>query len=186
MPAWAGTASRRTRVSVMHSDRVPSSRPTTGLLPRLDRTPLLALALIVLVTLATRLLVFPINEHVYGDAVSRTELAEDWARSPHLITSFGDGAAQYGPLHLYLIGGALTWVDRNDAARVVSFFFGVLTVVPLLALTRHYFGPRSALMAGLAFAVWGIHVQASTTGGSEAVSLFLFWTALAWFARRLY
>ncbi len=170
----------------MHSDRVPSSRPTTGLLPRLDRTPLLALALIVLVTLATRLLVFPINEHVYGDAVSRTELAEDWARSPHLITSFGDGAAQYGPLHLYLIGGALTWVDRNDAARVVSFFFGVLTVVPLFALTRHYFGPRSALMAGLAFAVWGIHVQASTTGGSEAVSLFLFWTTLAWFARALY
>ncbi len=144
------------------------------------------LLLLVLFALAVRLVVFPVNEHLYGDAVSRTEMAEDWARRPHLITAFGDGAAQYGPLHLYLIGAALSVFDRNDASRVVSLLFGVLTVVPLFALTRHYFGSAAATWACLAFGLWGMHIQASTTGGSEAVSLFLMWVAFAWFARGLY
>lgn len=159
---------------------------STAALSRSRRSPVVALAAILGLALAARLLVFPINEHLYGDAVSRTEMAEQWARAPHVITSFGDGAAQFGPLHLYLIGAALTWFDRNDASRIVSLFFGVLTVVPLFALTRHYFGPRSALLAGLAFSVWGLHIQASTTGGSEAVALFLLWVAFAWFGRALY
>lgn len=142
--------------------------------------------LLVLFVLATRLVVFPVNDHLYGDAVSRTEMAEDWARQPHLMTAFGDGAAQYGPLHLYLIGAALTVFDRNDASRVVSLLFGVLTVVPIFALTRHYFGSAAATWACLAFGLWGMHIQASTTGGSEAVSLFLMWVAFAWLARGLY
>jgi hypothetical protein len=144
------------------------------------------LALIVLLALAIRLVVFPINEHLYGDAVSRTEMAEDWVRAPHVITSFGDGAAQFGPLHIYLVGAALSVFDRNDASRFVSLVFGVLTLVPVFALTRHYFGSPSATWAGLAFAVWGLHIQASTTGGSEAVALFLMWVAFAWLARALY
>lgn len=144
------------------------------------------LLLLMLFALGVRLVVFPVNEHLYGDAVSRTEMAEAWAQSPHVITSFGDGAAQYGPLHLYLVGGALSVIDRNDASRVVSLLFGVMTLVPLFAVTRQYFGSESATWAGLAFAVWGLHVQASTTGGSEAVALFLMWVAFAWFARALY
>jgi 4-amino-4-deoxy-L-arabinose transferase-like glycosyltransferase len=144
------------------------------------------LARLILLVLAVRLVVFPVNEHMHGDAVPRTEMAEAWARAPHVITSFGDGAAQYGPLHLYLIGAALSVFDRNDASRLVSLLFGVLTVVPIFALTRHYFGSRSAIWACLAFAVWGLHLQASTTGGSEAVALFLMWVAFAWFARALY
>jgi 4-amino-4-deoxy-L-arabinose transferase-like glycosyltransferase len=145
-----------------------------------------SLARVILLVLAVRLVVFPVNEHLYGDAVPRTEMAEDWARAPHFITSFGDGAAQYGPLHLYLVGGALAVFDRNDASRLLSLLFGVLTVVPIFALTRHYFGSRSAIWSCLAFAVWGLHVQASTTGGSEAVALFLLWVTFAWFARALY
>jgi 4-amino-4-deoxy-L-arabinose transferase-like glycosyltransferase len=144
------------------------------------------LGLIILVALALRLVVFPGNEHLYGDAVSRTEMAEDWARAPHLIRSFGDGAAQYGPLHIYLVGAALSVFDRNDASRFVSLLFGVLTLIPIFALTRHYFGTASATWAGLAFACWGLHIQASTTGGSEAVALFLLWVAFAWLARAFY
>ncbi len=151
-----------------------------------DRQAGLALGLVLLFTLAVRLPAFPINEHIYGDAIARTELAERWAADPHYITAFGDGAAQFGPLHLYLIAAALTWIDRDDAARVLSLVFGVLTVVPVFALTRHYFGARSAVLAGLGFALWGLHIQASTTGGSEAVGLFLMWVVFAWFARVLY
>ena len=144
------------------------------------------LAALLLFALALRLVVFPFNEHLHGDAVSRTEMAEHWAQDPHVMTSFADGTAQYGPLHLYLVGAALSVVNREDASRVVSLIFGVLTVIPVFALTRHYFAGPSAFWACAAFALWSLHLQASTTGGSEAVALFLMWVGFAWFARALY
>lgn len=160
--------------------------PSDDLLTSVRQQPLRALGLTLLLALIVRLLVFPINEHVYGDAIARTELAEQWARAPHVISAFGNGAYQFGPLHLYLVGAALTWFDRDIASRLVSLIFGLLTIVPVFALTRHYFGGTSALLAAFGMAVWGLHVQVSTTGGSEALSLFLMWTAFAWFARAIY
>lgn len=163
-----------------------SSAVTPGIGPSTSprRTGALLFGLMA-VSLACRLLVFPINEHLYGDAVSRTEMAEQWARAPHVITSFGDGAAQYGPLHLYLVAAALELFDRNDASRVLSLVFGVLTTIPLFFLTRRYFGTIAARWACLALAVWGLHVGVSTTGGSEAVALFCMWCAFAGVARGL-
>ena len=141
--------------------------------------------LLIVAALVPRLAVFPINENLYGDAIARTEMAETWARAPHVMTSFGDGAAQFGPLHLYLVGGALQVFDREEAGRVVSLLFGVLSVIPLFGLTRRYFGTRAATWACLAFAPWGIHIQSSTTAGSEAVALFFMLAAFAAFARAL-
>src|SRR5688572_5496282 len=60
-----------------------------------------------LLALAPRALLLPINESFYGDAAVRTELAQSWAEAPHWIFSFHDGAFQFGPLHLYLIGALL-------------------------------------------------------------------------------
>src|SRR5690606_14479293 len=170
---------RRLRV-LTHSPAMPpeSARPTAS------RTAVVMLML-VMAAAAVRLVVLPVNQHLYGDAVARTEMAEQWARAPHLITSFADGAAQFGPLHLYLIAAALELVDRDDASRIVSFVFGVLTVLPLYAVTRRYFDGRAAVWACLGFALWGLHIQASTTGGSEAVALCLMWIAFAAFARGL-
>ena len=102
------------------------------------------------IVLLVRLAVYPVNEYLAGDAVSRVELAERWAQDPHLIRSFGDGTAQYGPLQLYLIAGALQWVDRNEAAKLINLVFAVLTVIPLFSLTTRYFGQRAATWACLA------------------------------------
>ena len=133
----------------------------------------LLLGLLLAAVLLPRLLLMPINENFYGDAVARTDLAERWAREPHLITSYKDGAFQFGPLHLYLVGAALKVVpDKALAGRLVSLLFGVLSVVPLFALTRRLFGWRSGVAAGLAFSLWGMHLQMSTTAASEALSLF--------------
>jgi hypothetical protein len=140
---------------------------------------------LMLVVLLARLAVYPVNEYLAGDAVSRVELAERWAANPHIIRSFSDGTAQYGPLQLYLVGGALQLVDRNDAAKLVNLVFGVLTVIPLFSVTRLYFGARAATWACLAFAAWGLHVQLSTTGGSEALALCLMWLVFAAFASAL-
>ncbi|WP_434382785.1 ArnT family glycosyltransferase [Melittangium boletus] len=134
----------------------------------------LLMALLLAAALLPRLLLMPVNENYYGDAVARTELAERWARAPHLITSYADGAFQFGPLHLYLVGAALKVVpDRALAGRLVSLVFGVLAVVPLFALTRRLFGWRAGVVAGLGLGVWGMHLQMSTTAASESLSLFL-------------
>ncbi|NBD11488.1 hypothetical protein GTY96_21210 [Corallococcus sp. c25j21] len=128
--------------------------------------------LLLVAALLPRMGVFFLNENLFGDAVVRTELAERWLADPHVITSYKDGTFQFGPLHLYLVGAVLSVFERDVAGRLVSLVFGVLSVVPLFALTRRLFGWRAGVAAGLAFSAWGMHLQFSTTAGSEAVSLF--------------
>src|SRR5688500_14341687 len=80
--------------------------------------PLALIVLLLAAALLPRLLVFPINENLHGDAVVRTELAQAWASSPHWISSFKDGAYQFGPLHLYTVGAALlAGIPKEDAGR---------------------------------------------------------------------
>lgn len=153
--------------------------------PEREPSPRLLLGLLLVAALVPRLVVFPVNENLYGDAVARTELAERWLKEPRLIRSFGDGAQQFGPLHLYLVGAVLTGVDREHAGRAVSLLFGVLSVVPLFALTRRFFGWRAGVWACLAFSVWGMHLQLSTTAASEAVALFFMLAVFALFAQAL-
>lgn len=150
----------------------PAPEPSTRLL----------IGLLLVAALVPRLLVFTVNENLYGDAVVRTELAERWLRAPHVITAYGDGAYQFGPLHMYLVGAALSVMDREVAGRAVSLLFGVLSVVPLFALTRRLFGWRAGVAAGLAFSAWGMHMQFATTAGSEAVSLFFMLATFALYA----
>ncbi|WP_257449180.1 ArnT family glycosyltransferase [Archangium lipolyticum] len=158
--------------TVSDAAREPSTRLLVGLL--------------IAAALLPRLLLMPFNENFYGDAVARVELAERWLRQPHLITSYGDGAFQFGPLHLYLVAFALELVpDKALAGRLVSLLFGVLSVVPLFSLTRRVFGWRSGVWTGLAFSVWGMHLQMSTTAASEALSLFLMLSVFALIARGL-
>jgi 4-amino-4-deoxy-L-arabinose transferase-like glycosyltransferase len=133
--------------------------------------------------LLPRLILFALNENLFGDAVSRTELAAEWAAHPHWIASFADGARQYGPLHLYLLGVALRlWPAQEHAGRLVGLIFGTLAVLPLYALTRRLFGWRAAVWAVLGLGAWGVHLQFSTTAASEALSLFLVLWALSLFA----
>jgi len=135
--------------------------------------------------LLPRALLMPLNENLYGDAVVRTELGLRWAAHPHWISSFAD-AYQFGPLHLYLIGIA-SWLypDPVVVGRAVSLVFGTLSVLPLYALTRRLFGWRAGVAACLGFAVWGMHLQMSTTAGSEALCLCLVLWMLALFAKGL-
>jgi len=173
--------------SALPSVSAASPEPVLSAVPEPEREPGLRLlvGLLLVAALVPRLVVFPVNENLYGDAVARTEMAERWLGEPRLIRSFGDGAYQFGPLHLYLVGAALTVVDREHAGRAVSLLFGVLSVVPLFALTRRFFGWRAGVWACLAFSAWGMHLQMSTTAASEAVALFLMLSVFALFAQAL-
>jgi hypothetical protein len=136
-----------------------------------------------LVALAPRLALLSSNQNLYGDAVIRTELAERWLANPHWISSFADGAFQFGPLHLYLLGLALKlWPAPELAGRVVSLVFGIATVVPLYLLTRRLFDWKAAVVACLGLSAWGMHIQFSTTAASESLALFLVLCSLWLFA----
>jgi 4-amino-4-deoxy-L-arabinose transferase-like glycosyltransferase len=128
-----------------------------------------------------RLLLLPFNENLFGDAIPRTEMGERWMAHPHLITAFGDGAGQYGPLHLYLVGIATVFADREIAGRVVALLCGVLTVIPLYRLGVRLSGTQAGRVACLALTVWGLHIQFSTTAASEAVAILLMLSALVAF-----
>src|SRR6188508_2982026 len=138
------------------------------------------LAVLTLVVLAVRAIAFPLTQNMYGDAVSRIGLGEQWAASPHWISAFGDGAYQFGPLHLYLLGiASMLWSAREHAGRLVSLIAGVATTFPLWFLCRRLFDARAARVSCLIFAFWGMHIQFSTTAASEALSVLLFTACLA-------
>lgn len=112
------------------------------------------------------------TEH-YGDGPVRVEIAERWARAPHLWRGFAE-AFQFGPLHLTLLGGTLElWPDRSWAPRVFSLFCGVAGIWLLFRIAHRLFGPEAAFVAALGLALSPLHIQASTTSASEAPFLAL-------------
>src|SRR3954467_1451061 len=95
--------------------------------------------------LLPRLLVFGVNENYFGDAVMRAELGGRWAARPHPIGSFDQGAFQFGPLHILMLGAVTRWFgDRENVGRYLSLAAALLTVFPLFELTRRLFGRRAA------------------------------------------
>src|SRR5262249_60314445 len=79
-------------------------------------------------------------------------------------------------------GGLRRGIGREAAGRWVGLLFGVLSVLPLWSLTRRLGGTQSAWWAVAGLALWGMHIQMSTTGGSESVGLFFVLWCLALFA----
>ena len=172
-PAAPSLAVAPSAPSALHAVPAPAPEPAAGRVVGL----LLAAALL------PRVALLFLNENLYGDAVARTDLAERWAAAPHWISSYGDGAYQFGPLHIYAVGLLLKLgVARDLAGPLVSLLAAAATVPMLYGLTRRLFGWRAGVVAGLGFAAWGMHLQMSTTGGSEALALMLVVGALALFA----
>lgn len=164
----------------------PRRAPLKVVEPAPEPAPARLLLMLAAAVLLPRLALMPFNENLFGDAVTRTDLAQRWANYPHWISSFADGAYQFGPLHLYLVGLVLkVGVGQELAGRLVSLVFGTLTVVPLYSLTRRLFGWKAGMWACLGLAAWGLHIQMSTTSASEALALFLTLSSLALFAQGL-
>lgn len=123
--------------------------------------------------LAARLLPFLYGWEHYGDGPVRIELAERWAQAPHLWRGFLE-AYQYGPLHLTLLGLLLRVLpDRFLAPRLLSLAAGLCCVWLIWRLALRIGGPTAALVAACGLALSPLHIQASTTGASEAVFLAL-------------
>jgi hypothetical protein len=137
-----------------------------------------------------RLLPLIFGYEYFGDSPVRIELAERWARSPHVWHGFTE-TYQYGPLHLSLIGWLIeAGLSRVAAARALSFCCGLAGVWLLGVLARRFRPEASAQWAMYGLALSPLHIQASTTGASEAVFLALLLASLvlledAWLASAL-
>src|SRR5471032_2619834 len=135
--------------------------------------------LALLVALAVRALPLAFGYEYYGDSPVRIEAAERWAAHPHLWRGFSE-AFQYGPLHLSLIGWLIELLgNRVVAARALSLVCGLLGVWLLGLLTLRHRDAASARWAMFGLALSPLHIQASTTGASEAVFLAMFLGTLA-------
>lgn len=140
----------------------------------MKRGPVTAVA----VAAVARLLPLFFGYEHYGDAPVRIELSQRWAELPHLWRGYTE-AYQYGPLHLTLLGALIRLVgDRVAAARALSLVCGLACVWLLYALAERERGPEAGWWAALGLAFSPLHIQASTTGASEAVFLALFLGAL--------
>jgi 4-amino-4-deoxy-L-arabinose transferase-like glycosyltransferase len=124
----------------------------------------------VLAALAARLVPFWLAIEHYGDAPVRIEAAERWIAAPHLWRGFSE-AFQYGPLHLTLLGLSVQAFGRYAGPRLLALAFGLLGVWLLYRLAERAAGADAALLAALGLALSPIHIQASTSGASEAVFL---------------
>jgi Dolichyl-phosphate-mannose-protein mannosyltransferase len=134
----------------------------------------LGLPLALALGLAARAAAFALSVEHYGDAPVRVELAERWARAPHLWRGFSE-AYQYGPLHLTLLGAVLRiWPDRFVAPRAVSLLCGMACIALLWKIARGLFGAGAALFAACALSLSTLHIQASASSASEAVFLAFF------------
>ncbi len=125
---------------------------------------------------AVRIAVFPFAWNLYGDAPARLNAVRRWLEQPFFLRSFR-GALQFGPLNVYLLGGlARLFPDPYVVPRLPSLVLGSLTAWPLYRLAEARFGRRAAAVSTWAFALYGLHVQASTTAASEGLFLFfLLW-----------
>ncbi len=111
-------------------------------------------------------------EH-YGDAPVRIELAQRWAADPHVWHGYLE-TFQYGPLHLTLIGALLRFLGEGVfAARLLSLISGLAGVWLLYGIAERERGPEAGFWAALGLALSPLHIQASTTGASEAPFLAL-------------
>ncbi len=130
------------------------------------------------VALLARALPFVFGMEHYGDAPVRIEIAERWAQSPHIWRGFPE-TYQFGPLHLTLLGGAIRLLhDRVLAARLLSLAAGLCAVWLLWRIAERLRGPDAAFLAALGLAFSPLHIQASTTGASEAPFLALLLAAI--------
>ena len=124
---------------------------------------------------------FVTNNSNAGDAWDRYQIALDWSTHPTQLPS-----PVWLPMHFWIMGLALKLSRSELAVRLISVFFGSLTILPFWKLVKGLFDVRVATYSALSFAVLGIHVGYSVVSSSEVLTVcFLVFGIYAWFQYRL-
>ncbi|MDO8585553.1 MAG: glycosyltransferase family 39 protein [Armatimonadota bacterium] len=133
--------------------------------------------LLLLFALAVRLALALVTNNERGDPDCRAYMSGVWAYHPKTLVLW-----IWLPYYFY-VTGALTHVFGNPAlaGKVLSLVAGTLTIIPLYSLSMRFFGKTAAVVSGLIFAVFGMHVKMSCLTMTEAPFAFLCLSAIALF-----
>ncbi|MCI0415683.1 glycosyltransferase family 39 protein [bacterium] len=131
--------------------------------------------LLILFASVIRLLVFPYTSITNeGDSVSRILISWDWLENPTFITHGG-----WGPLHFYLIAGALwLWFDPVHSPALLHIFISIITAIPLWAFVRREWGETAALFVSAAYLFYPLSFRLGFLPTSEIPVLFFVASAM--------
>jgi len=114
------------------------------------------------------------------DAVSRTAMAEEWSKDPFFIFSRQQNASpQYSPLPIYLYGLGLKLVyNPQIVPRLISLFWGTLSLIPFYFLMEILYDSRNAQIASLFFCIYTLSIKSAVVASSESVFCFFLLMAI--------
>jgi 4-amino-4-deoxy-L-arabinose transferase-like glycosyltransferase len=117
---------------------------------------------------------FVLSQNYSFDAVSRTIIAENWARQPNIIPGNTQAQpTQYAPLPIYFMGLSLMlWNNPFISPRLISLLFSLLILLPFYHLVRLRFGQRDAFYASLFLAFFSLHIKSGVVASSETIFCF--------------
>ena len=128
-----------------------------------------ALLFLIVLSLMIRAFILIRTENYHGgDTMCKVLLAMKWIKKPALMPSL-----IWGPFYFYLLGLSLKiWNSALISPRLVSLFFGTLTIVPFFYLIKLLFNYRIAFFSSLLLSIYAIHVKFSTLSMAEVPFLF--------------
>lgn len=137
------------------------------------------LAILFVVALLIRTIVFIQNGNHAADGMYRTILTINWLKDPHFITG-----GIWPPLDLYIMAFMVKILgDPFTSTRLVSLIFGTLIIFPYYYLVKLLFDKRVAAISTLILSFLSIHIQYSTYSMSEVPFAFFLITSLYFFFR---
>ncbi len=130
-----------------------------------------ALLLIICAGTFIRLGALVVSDNAYKtDSHARILNAAEWAEEPYFFTP---GERDWLPLHFYIMG-ILLWLTGDPVfmPRLVSLFFGLLSLWAFYRAANIVFGRDVAVYSLLIFAFYPLHIMLSVVSLSETVYLF--------------
>ena len=140
------------------------------------------LLLLLGVTFALRLYAVLMAQGIANDSAGYGFLARDFLRG-HFIKGLSSPAPPFYPFLIFLFSPDTTHVEI--AGRLISLFFGTLTVVPLFYLVKEAVGQEEAILSALLYSFHpylvtysGMLLTEATYWGLLTLSVYFFWTGL--------
>lgn len=138
------------------------------------------LVLFVAAFLARLVLLQNTDNFISGEAPGRVLQTMSWMNNPGYVP----GHYGYGPLHFYLMAGALyLWNDPAFSPRLISLIFGALLILPFYYFVRLIFDRGVAFWSAIIACFYPLHLQESVLTTADVPFAFFLFSALYFFFR---
>jgi 4-amino-4-deoxy-L-arabinose transferase-like glycosyltransferase len=140
------------------------------------------LLLLIGVTFALRLYAVLMAQGIANDSAAYGFIARDFLKG-HFMKGLSSAAPPFYPFLIFLFSPDSTHVEITG--RLLSLFFGTLTMIPLFYLVKEAIGRKEAIFSALLYAFHpylvtysGMLLTEATYWGLLTLSVYFFWTGL--------